>query len=433
MNEEEFYQYISLGHEQRSIEFKSAGPKTNKQLLVQVVKAAIGMANTRDGGIIIIGIDEINGNQLHPAGLNPDDLLTWSFDSLADSFAEYADPTILFDTELVDYHSSKFYVIKVHEFLDTPIICKKSYPNVLRSGACYIRPRRKPETTEPPSHADMQDLLNLGIEKGIRHFISQAKSSGFSISSESIPSDQDNFNNQIKDILDPERSSDIVRKIYSRGHWVIRIYPALYNKKKITDISSLLPIIQGVIVRIRGWDFPHLDSRTENIIGLDNIGQELDWNDILSSWYFFQSGQFIQISCIPIDWRDRSPFKSSLENWKPGQLLGIGYTVATFTEIFELASRLATTDVGDDRMHISIKIRGLKDRNLYVDNSNRWPLDFPRKATLNEYPLELEFDRNELITNSNKLALQQSLEFFKRFHFDTTFEILKSWQDLFFR
>lgn len=429
MNEAEFSQYIAPGHEQRSVEFKGAGPRTNKQLLVQVVRAALGLANNRDGGIIIVGIDENGEGKLQLTGLSPEHLKTWGFDALSDSFAEYADPTIQFDIEIVGYESNNFLVIHIQEFTDTPIICKKSYPDVLRAGACYVRPRRKPETTEPPSHADMQDLLNLAIEKGIRRFMSQARAAGLDTSGERLITDKTRFDNQIDDLVNSKTSSDIVKKIFSRGYWQIRIYPAKFNPKKILDISSLLPIIQRATVKIRGWDFPHSDSRTQHQIGLDYIGQESEWQHMLSSYRFYQSGQFIHISGISVDWRDQSSFWPPEGDWKAGQFLGIGDVVATFTEIFELASRLATTDAGDENMHVSIVIGNIKDRMLYVDNPNRWPLDFPRRAAIKEYPIELEFTRAELITNAKPISLEQALEFFKRFNFDTTIEILRSWQE----
>jgi hypothetical protein len=429
MNEDEFSQYISAGREQRSIEFKCAGPRTNKQLLVQVVRAALGMANNRDGGIIIVGIDEKDEGQPQLTGLSQEDLKTWGFDSLSDSFAEYADPTISFDTEIADYRSSKFLVIHVHEFTDTPIICKKSYPDVLRAGACYVRPRRKPETIEPPSHADMQDLLNLAIEKGVRRFISQATNAGLSLSNITLPSDQDRFTHQIENFVNPQTCSDLGKKIYSRGYWITRIWPGKFQPKKIADISSMFPLIQQLIVKIRGWDFPHLDLRNRNQIGIDSIGQDLEFEHRLSSWRFFQSGQFVDVAGISIDWRDQSSFWPPSEDWKPGQLLGIGDTIATLTEIIELASRLSTSDAGDENMHISIVIGNLKDRMLYVDDSNRWPLDYPRQATINEYPIDLDLTRSELITNAKTIALEQALEFFKRFNFITTIEILRSWQE----
>ncbi len=69
-------------------------------------------------------------------------------------------------------------VLYIAEFDDIPILCKKDYPDVLRKGACYVRPRRKPETTEIPTQEDMRDLLELAAEKRLRKHLEQTKRAG---------------------------------------------------------------------------------------------------------------------------------------------------------------------------------------------------------------------------------------------------------------
>jgi hypothetical protein len=57
------------------------------------------MANRRDGGVVIIGVDE-TGSGLIPVGLNTADLSTWQYDDVADSLAAYADPSVSFELVL---------------------------------------------------------------------------------------------------------------------------------------------------------------------------------------------------------------------------------------------------------------------------------------------------------------------------------------------
>ena len=103
---------------------------------------------------------------------------------------------------MVEYEDKKLIVIKVNEFADIPILCKKDFPNVLRKGACYVRPRRKPETTEIPSQVDMRDLLDLATEKKLRKFTYLSKLAEM----QSVPSDKTEhskeFEKQLKTFLD---------------------------------------------------------------------------------------------------------------------------------------------------------------------------------------------------------------------------------------
>ncbi len=56
------------------------------------------MANRRDGGSIIIGVEDNEGTP-NPIGLSQADSDTWSYDQIADQIARYADPSVSFDLE----------------------------------------------------------------------------------------------------------------------------------------------------------------------------------------------------------------------------------------------------------------------------------------------------------------------------------------------
>ena len=192
---------MGLSHELTGIEFKGPGPSTDRQLFAQVVKAVLGMANRRDGGRVIIGVETL-GNMLNPVGLNGADLYTWNYDDVADRIAVYADPSVSFEIEVREYNNDNYVAIEVEEFSDVPVLCKRAYRDVLRDGACYVRTRRKPETSEIPTQADMRDLLDLAIEKGVRRFLAQAHRDGLTVPSAGTPltADEEQFNEQLGDL-----------------------------------------------------------------------------------------------------------------------------------------------------------------------------------------------------------------------------------------
>ena len=103
---------MALGHELGGIEFKGPGPMSNSRLVAQVVKAVLGMANRRDGGSVIIGVEDNQGTPI-PTGLTPVDLSTWTNDALADQIARYADPSVTFDMEVKEYQGNQFVLIEV--------------------------------------------------------------------------------------------------------------------------------------------------------------------------------------------------------------------------------------------------------------------------------------------------------------------------------
>lgn len=147
------------------------------------------MANKRDGGVVILGVDDDN-RTLNPTGLSKGDLITWNHDDLADAVARYADPFLSFEEAVMRRGDLSFLVLSIQEFEEIPVLCKKDFPGVLRAGACYVRSRRKPETSEIPTQTEMRELLELATEKRLRRYIELSQISG-SVSGSSDRYDQE--------------------------------------------------------------------------------------------------------------------------------------------------------------------------------------------------------------------------------------------------
>jgi predicted HTH transcriptional regulator len=199
MTDEEFAQILALGHETRGVEFKGPGPLSNRRLSAQVVRAVLGMANRRDGGLVIIGVED-NNNILNPVGLDASDMVTWNYDDVADRIAVYADPNVEFELETKEYNGNQYVVIQVEEFADVPVLCKRSYVDVLRDGACYVRSRRKPETSEIPTFADMRELLELATEKRLQEYLAQLQRLGLVVPPAMAPPSTEQFEHQRGDL-----------------------------------------------------------------------------------------------------------------------------------------------------------------------------------------------------------------------------------------
>lgn len=161
---------IALGREQRGVEFKGPGTRRDTPFLAKVVRAIMGMANTPDGGTVVIGVAE-NGDQLDPVGLGADEVATWGYDDLHANVTNYADPFVEFDVSIVDMDGKQFVAIDVVEFAEMPVICKRDYADVLRDGALYVRRRGKNETVEVPSHVEMREVVERASEKSARRML----------------------------------------------------------------------------------------------------------------------------------------------------------------------------------------------------------------------------------------------------------------------
>lgn len=186
MQEAEFAEILARGRELRNVEHKGPGRRDNKAFLARVVRAVIGTANLRDGGIVTVGVTEVDG-KLTAVGVADNDLRTWSsYDDVASTVGEYTQPSVTFDVEVLAYKGANVVLLRVEEFTEIPILCAKDAQEgtqpILRRGALYVRGRRRMETAEVPTQEEMREILDLATEKAVRRYIEVTRRTGFQIS-----------------------------------------------------------------------------------------------------------------------------------------------------------------------------------------------------------------------------------------------------------
>lgn len=209
--------------------------------------------------------------------------------------------------------------------------------------------------------------------------------------------------------------STLQDSVKGRGYWEFVVRPIRFEERKVPNISMLLPIVERCSVRIRGWDFPHVELGQAPAIGQDWIEESIDWEHYIESWRLFQSGQFYYLRALWEDWRDRSGSWPAGAGWRPMSRLGVGDVVDTCTELFEFASRLSQTEAGDDQFSVQAVLMNTKSRALHMDRSRRGPLHSQYVATIPSYPYRRELARTELIARPRELALELAKEIFERF------------------
>lgn len=207
MTDHELETLLNRGYETNGVEFKGAGKRTDFGFLAKVIPAIIDMANRRDGGVVVIGVDF---RALDPVGLESDQLDTWGYDNVSTSVNQYANPSVSFELGTNLLTGKKLVVMEADEFANIPILCARDAhpPNVkstliLRREACYVRSRHKPETSEIPSEEEMRDLLELAIDKGVKKFAARAENTGMFPRRQTphpLPSDEDLFKKQMEDL-----------------------------------------------------------------------------------------------------------------------------------------------------------------------------------------------------------------------------------------
>lgn len=147
-----------------------------------VTKAVLGMANLRDGGVIVIGVTE-RDSTWSLTGIDPGHLSTFSPDVVTSQVNAHVSPFAELDIVLVTHTDKRAYLaIYVREFRDTPVVCRKNGPDKsgVVEGRVYVRLSGPPRTTVVTDARQMHDLLELAAEKRARRFLAAARRVGLS-------------------------------------------------------------------------------------------------------------------------------------------------------------------------------------------------------------------------------------------------------------
>jgi len=183
MTPEEFAELVRLGNEAPGLEFKPPAHRDDQRIRAEVIRAAMALANRRDGGRIVIGVlEDQRTKSLEPLGLTDEQVKSWNRDDLSSLLSRYADPMVDFDQATLETNSRTFLIITVHQFRSTPVVCKQSLQlegrTVLRAGGFYVRGRRKPESVEVSSYEELREVIDLAVELGVERFSNLARRAG---------------------------------------------------------------------------------------------------------------------------------------------------------------------------------------------------------------------------------------------------------------
>lgn len=171
---------IQLGRETRNVEYKRTYNWNDPSHKAKIIKTILAMSNIRDGGYLILGVEENNG-VFTPIGLPQADYDLLNTDDVLAYANKFADPYV--DIKLhKDLHEGMlFAVIEIQEFQQYPVVCKSDWVENLKCGSIYTRTRRIYESAVVPSQTEMREIIEMAVDKGIREFNRRVSYVGLSV------------------------------------------------------------------------------------------------------------------------------------------------------------------------------------------------------------------------------------------------------------
>lgn len=358
LSDDEVRDAISLNHEVRIVEFKSAGSPSDRAFLAKVARACLAMANQRGGGHVLIGVDDSDPTS-GPSGLATDQLLEWrNFDEVSNRINQYADPPLRLEVEARHHPSgTDIIVLGVEEFHDIPILCKKAFDRVLERGHLYTRSIAKPESSIYHSHAELREVLELGVQKGLRAFLDTVRHAGIELG----PTQRDLF----VEGLAPFYSDGRVEAITALPHFTMLFLPNVFESERVTYNELEIGLARAQ-VRVNGGAFPPLGSDTET------SQHAITWHRPFqphTAWRFDQSGAFVLVQKLGEYQRDSdaigNPDDPRISGYVP-----IRKIVAEITRALALAARLMNL-MDLDAATCELGMSNIRGRTLVVNDPSR--------------------------------------------------------------
>jgi predicted HTH transcriptional regulator len=182
MTADEIDALLDGSEETPSLEFKGPMAWDRNSL----VKDILAMANVPDGGVIVFGIED---QTLKRVGLTQEQAASFKSDIMRDQIAPFADPHVVFRSEIVvDRSGLRYAIIHVRPFDEMPVVCRRNGSDVKEGTVYYRSPERRPQSAPVGSSSDMRAIIETSIARRLRSLrkvgLSEEASTGYDFDAE---------------------------------------------------------------------------------------------------------------------------------------------------------------------------------------------------------------------------------------------------------
>jgi hypothetical protein len=419
---------IKLGNENRNLDYKGAfsWATADKDEKVGIAKDILAFSNTRDGGVILVGVNDKTGV---PEGLTEEQFASFDQTRFNDFIHEFTEPKHTSIVSRRDIDGRRIVAIEIPEFAEVPILCKKTVQSVanprdilLRKAGLYKRTDKA--TSELIEDADdMRELLNRGLLRRQDELLSAMNRILRPKESTKANSEGAGF------LLESEEAATFMlgaaeKQLLKVPHWEITLRPVEYVADRISDLSTLQRAVRDSAVSLRGWNFPHINERDAS--NFDGGFQSLtDWKDSPYGRHVeviraYRSGLVSWMSDL---WEERG------REFEGVSALSFLSTIFSVTEWVIFAQRFyeSVLSIGDS-IHIAILLRGSRDRIL-VSRPPAGPLFSDYIAKVEPISVEGIVEMTDLRADSLAVARKFIRRIFELFNWnDFRDEVLQGWQ-----
>lgn len=382
------------------------------------------MANTRDGGTIILGVKDDTRELVGVSRAIWD-----SFDqsAVAAMVHQKSTPKVNLQVIKTEVQEKLVVAVTVTEFEDVPIICtdtisavQNTSRTILRKGAVYIRTSAA-STEEISSDQDMRELLSRAMLKRgdelLRSVERLIKGKPLTPNEEST----DLYSAEAKQAESWFRSV-LQTDFLASPRWELIAHPTQYLSERIPNLPEVERLIRESQVSLRGWPFPYIGQQGESSTFNAGFQGHVDWKEIRETFRLYKSGLLMWKRAIWEDLRDAKTIKGK-------RALSFISAIYSLTEWLLFLARLYEAIADANSIRILVRIVGCKNRQLasfdaLVDLHSEW-----YESQEDIISFQRDYRVEELRASSTEIARSIAKHIFHVFNWtDVTDEVIGGWQ-----
>jgi hypothetical protein len=262
VSDQRIRELIAIGNENRNLDYKGrfSWATAEKDEQIGIVKDGLAFANTRDGGVILVGVNDKTGAL---EGLTDEHSSSFEQTRFNDFVQEYTEPKHTCFIYHREIDSKRIVAIEIPEFSDIPILCKRTVQSttdprkiLLRKAGVYKRTdKATSELVEDSS--EMRELLNRGLLRRQDELLTAMSKILRPNSEPQSAESESQYAAEIQEAIGfVEQVADgTLRQV---PHWLVTLRPTIYSKRRIPELGELQRLVRTSAVSLRGWNFPHI-------------------------------------------------------------------------------------------------------------------------------------------------------------------------------
>lgn len=379
-------QILANPTETRTIECKSWLDLSKSKNKAKLAKAAIAMANS-GGGTIVLGIseEETNGKKL-VCKPRPSNMAPYNIDAVGSAINKYAEPEL--EPRLVfvnrpdtgDEHA----FVEIAGGMQQPVFAKRQFDGEIDKLACYIRKPGPPRSEVPHTAQEWRDLMTRCVRANQDSMLDSIRTimDGRPLDTTPTPSEEDQLREFMQaskerwqERLQEVNEDDVAR--LKHGYWAFafsivgeRPWPTLNDLRRVLEELRSSYVRPRLFAHLRGsGSSPY--AAEGSIEAWPGHPEESYYRSPVNSsfWRATLRGEFYHLEGFSEDGED------NYRRVEPGTRLYVNLSIKLHAMMLMLAARIAKSVSEDAEIVVCSECTGLRGR--YLRGSQAWWPVFP--------------------------------------------------------